>query len=59
LQPAESDPPAIGRLTSVQREALWTWTWLGWRGSTPAFKGSLALAVSALIGIIVYRVATL
>jgi hypothetical protein len=30
-------------LTEAQREALWTWRWLGWRGSTPAFKASIAL----------------
>lgn len=37
-----------------QREALWTWTWLGWRDSTPAFKASLVLAIIALAGILAY-----
>ena len=32
------------RLTQRQYEALWTWTWLGWRESTPAFKATLALS---------------
>jgi hypothetical protein len=41
-------------LTSVQRDALWKWRWLGMRDSTPAFKASLvilgllALAIFAL-----------
>lgn len=36
-------------LIQERREALWKWRWLGWRGSTPAFKGSMVvLAVLAL-----------
>ena len=37
------------RLTETQRDALWKWRWLGWRGSTPAFKASLLIAVGAAI----------
>jgi hypothetical protein len=33
------------RLTQVQRDAQWKWRWLGWRGSTPAFKATIALLV--------------
>lgn len=29
------------QLAQKQREALWKWRWLGLRGSTPGFKGSL------------------
>jgi hypothetical protein len=44
-------------LTQEQRDALWKWRWLGWRGSTPAFKASivvLALLTLAL-GVAVFR----
>lgn len=37
----------MDRLTERQRAALWTWRWLGWRDSTPAFKLSLALLAVA------------
>jgi len=37
-------------LTQEQLDAIGTWRWLGWRGSTPAFKASLGvLAVLAII----------
>lgn len=44
-------------LTQEQRDSLWKWRWLGWRGSTPAFKGSMVvLAVLALaLGIAALR----
>lgn len=32
-----------------QREALWKWRWLGFRDSTPAFKGSLLLLALAAV----------
>jgi hypothetical protein len=56
MRSTDTDLPPTGRLTRTQREALWTWTWLGWRGGTPAFKGSLALAAATLVGIIAYWV---
>jgi len=56
MPPTEPADPAPSRLTSTQRQALWTWTWLGWRGSTPAFKASLVLAAVALAGIVAYWV---
>jgi hypothetical protein len=44
-------------LTQEQRDAIWKWRWLGWRGSTPAFKGSMVvLAVLALaLGVAAFR----
>ncbi len=39
------------RMTQEQRDALWKWRWLGWRGSTPAFKLSIVLAVAAVLWI--------
>jgi hypothetical protein len=37
------------QLGQVQRDALWKWRWLGLRGSTPGFKGSvIVLGVAAL-----------
>ena len=30
-------------LNHEQRDAIWKWRWLGWRGSTPAFKASIVL----------------
>jgi len=40
-------------LTPAQRDALWTWRWLGFRGATPAFKISLSGAGVALIALMV------
>lgn len=39
-----------------QREALWKWRWLGWRDSTPAFKGSLVLLALCAVGLLVAAV---
>lgn len=51
----DGDGRLVGdRLTQRQRDALWTWTWLGWRDSTPAFKACVALGLLALIAIIAY-----
>ena len=37
-------------LNSLQRESLWKWRWLGWSGSTPAFKASIvALGIAAVV----------
>ncbi len=37
-------------LSQLQRDAIWKWRWLGWKNSTPAFKGSLILlAVAAAV----------
>lgn len=38
-------------LCEEQRDALWKWRWLGWRRSTPAFKGSLVVLAAAAIWI--------
>lgn len=40
-----------------QLEALWKWRWLGWRDSTPAFKGSLVLLAAAAVtlGVLMVR----
>lgn len=43
-------------LTQKQREALWTWRWLGWRDSTPAFKASLALLAAAGLALAVWAI---
>ncbi len=44
-------------LTQEQSDALWKWRWLGWRGSTPAFKASIVvLALLALaLGVAAFR----
>ena len=31
------------QLRQMQRDAIWTWRWLGFRDSTPGFKGSLVI----------------
>jgi hypothetical protein len=37
------------QLRELQREAIWKWRWLGFRNSTPGFKGSLiVLGVAAV-----------
>jgi hypothetical protein len=33
----------------MQRDAIWKWRWLGFRNSTPAFKGSLVILGVAAI----------
>lgn len=38
-------------LRQVQRDAIWKWRWLGFRNSTPAFKGSLVLLGVAAIAL--------
>ena len=46
------------QVRQMQRDAIWKWRWLGFRNSTPGFKGSLiALAVAAVC--IVARALTL
>ncbi len=45
------------RLTEVQRDSLWKWRWLGFRNSTPAFKGSLVLLGIATLYIAVRALA--
>jgi len=46
------------QLARMQREAIWKWRWLGFRNSTPGFKGSLlVLAVAAAV--IAWRAITL
>jgi len=42
------------RIHQRQRDAIWKWRWLGWSGSTPAFKGSLLLLAVAA-GFLVVR----
>lgn len=37
-------------LSDLQRESLWKWRWLGWSGSTPAFKASMVvLGIAAVV----------
>ena len=45
-------------LTPAQRDALWTWRWLGFRDATPAFKISLSGAAVALIALMALLVST-
>jgi hypothetical protein len=42
------------RLSDEQRQAIGTWSWLGWRNSTPAFKASLALLAAMAFALIAY-----
>jgi hypothetical protein len=37
-----------------QRDAIWKWRWLGWRDSTPGFKGALVLLAVAAVGLAVF-----
>lgn len=46
----------MGERQDRQREALWKWRWLGWRDSTPGFKGSMALLAAAAVALAVYAV---
>lgn len=36
-------------LRDRQREAIWKWRWLGFRDSTPAFKGSLVIMAAVAV----------
>jgi len=45
---------APSRLSAEQREAIGKWRWLGWRGSTPAFKASLALLAAVTFALAAY-----
>lgn len=47
---------ATQRLRQEQRDAIWKWRWLGWRKSTPGFKGSMAILGLAGIALIVAAV---
>jgi len=40
------------QLRQMQRDALWKWRWLGFRNSTPAFKGSLIILAVAAVCIV-------
>lgn len=42
------------QLRQRQREAIWKWRWLGFRDSTPGFKGSLILVGVAIVLIALY-----
>ena len=43
------DASSTQDLRARQRDAIWKWRWLGWRDSTPGFKGALVLlGVAAL-----------
>jgi hypothetical protein len=39
-----------------QREAIWKWRWLGFRDSTPGFKGAMLLIAGAAVWIAVLAV---
>jgi hypothetical protein len=45
-------PESRGQLRQRQRDAIWKWRWLGWRDSTPGFKGSMVV-----LGVVVAYVA--
>jgi hypothetical protein len=45
------------QLTQIQRDAIWKWRWLGFRNSTPGFKGSLVILGVAAIYIAVRALA--
>jgi hypothetical protein len=47
-----------GQLRQTQREAIWKWRWLGWRDSTPGFKGAVILlgAVAVYIALRAFTV---
>jgi hypothetical protein len=49
-----SDSTHRPTLTDEQRKAIGTWSWLGWRNSTPAFKASLALLGAVAFALIAY-----
>ena len=36
-----------------RRAAIWRWRWLGWRWSTPGFKGAVVLCVIGAVAIAV------
>ena len=42
------------QLRQRQREALWKWRWLGWRESTPGFKGTLIILAVVVILVALY-----
>ena len=37
------------QLRQRQRAAIWKWRWLGWRESTPGFKGALVILLIAVV----------
>ena len=41
--------PDVVERRQRQRDAIWKWRWLGWRDSTPGFKGAIALLAAAAI----------
>ena len=43
-------------LRQEQRDAIWKWRWLGWRKSTPGFKGALVLCAIAAVAIAAYAI---
>ena len=47
------------QLRQKQRDAIWKWRWLGFRESTPGFKGSLVLLVVAVVLIVLYATGVL
>lgn len=47
------------QLHQKQRDAIWKWRWLGFRESTPGFKGSLVLLAVAVVLIVLYATGVL
>ena len=41
-------------LRTRRRDAIWKWRWLGWRDSTPGFKGALAVLALAAVALAAY-----
>ncbi len=40
-------------LRQKQRDAIWKWRWLGFRDSTPGFKGSLVILALVAAGLVI------
>ena len=41
--------PEVEERRQLQRDAIWKWRWLGWRDSTPGFKGAMVLVAIAAV----------
>lgn len=46
----------VAERRQLQRDAIWKWRWLGWRDSTPGFKGAMVLLAAAAVWIVVAAV---
>jgi hypothetical protein len=48
--------PANEELRQLQSDAIWKWRWLGFRNSTPGFKGAILLLSIAAVWIAIVLV---